>query len=585
MNKISIAENQKKKMSGSFKMIILFAFLLLLSEKSIFSQAAFLAPDTICITDSVLVNNLSRDASTYYWNFCSGNLGYEPQGRNLPNQGTLNGPAFIDFAQTDEGIFAFITNHTDGTITRNHYGNDFSSVPGSENLGDFGGAVPAHAQGVQVIEDNGNWFVFVVGGQREESRLVRLAFGNSLDNDPFVTNFGNAGNMDYPGDLYMIYDQGNWYGFTVNYNSNTITRFNFGSSPANDPVSTNLGNPGGLNQPSGILPVFDDGWYFFISNYGNHEIIRLDFGNSLTNVPSGNSIGDSEYLYYPFDLTILRDCEQIFGFVLNRFGDIVRLNFETGIDKKPAFRSLGEAGNLYNPQGISEVFRLGDTLYTFVANAGNSSISLLFFPGCDNASIDYSEQRNPPAVLYDSPGRYNISLVIDEGMPTQENFCKDVVILESPELDLGNDTMMTPGTTIVLDAGDSFEEYNWSTGDDTRKTEIDAPGTYWLEITNEYGCKASDQIEVIMDIGIPNFFTPNGDGYNDSWSIPFLRTAPEAEVMVFDRFGNLIVSYKASEGDWDGTSNGIPVPTDTYWYVIKLPGNDKPYKGSITIKR
>jgi gliding motility-associated-like protein len=572
-------------MSGSLKMICPIAAMLLLSEKSIFPQAVFSASDTICITDSVLINNLSRDASTYYWNFCSGNLGYEPQGRNLSNQGTLNGPAFIDFAETDDGIFAFITNHTDGTLTRNHYGQDFFSVPVSKNLGNFGGAIPAHVQGVQVIEDNGNWYVFVVGGQREESRLVRLAFGNSLDNDPVVTNFGNTGDMDYPGDLYMVFDLGNWYGFTVNYNSNTITRFSFGSSPANVPVSTNLGNPGGLNQPSGIIPVFEDGWYFFISNYANHEIIRLDFGNSLINVPTGYSIGDSEYLYYPFDLTILRDCGHIFGFVLNRFGDVVRLDFEMGIEEQPTFTSLGETGDLYNPQGISDVLRIGDTLYTFVANAGNSSITLLFFPGCDNAFVDYSEQRDPPAVMYDTPGKYNISLVIDEGMPTQENFCKEVVVLESPELDLGNDTTMTPGTTILLDAGDFFEEYDWSTGDETRTSEIDAPGTYALEITNEHGCKASDQIEVIMDIGIPNFFTPNGDGYNDTWSIPFLRSVPDAEIMVFDRFGNLIISYRASEGGWDGTSNGNAVPPNTYWYVIKMPGNHKPYKGSITIKR
>ena len=566
-------------------MVYLVAVMLLLSEASIFSQALFTAPDTICITDSVLVDNRSREASTYYWNFCSGNLQYEPEGRNLANQSTLNGPAFIDFAETNDGIFAFITNHADGTITRNHYGNDFSSVPVSENLGSFGGAVPAHVQGVQVIEDNGNWYVFLVGGQREESRLVRLAFGNSLYNVPVVTNFGNTGDMDYPGDLYMINDQGNWYGFTVNFNSNTITRFSFGSSLASEPVSINLGNPGGLNQPSGILPVFDGQWYFFISNYGSHEIIRLDFGNSLVNTPAGYSIGNDEYLYYPFDLTILIDCEHIFGFVLNRFGDIVRLDFDMGIEEEPTFVSLGEIGNLYNPQGISDVFRIGDTLYTFVANAGNSSLSLLFFPGCDNASIDYSQQRNPPAVMYNAPGRYNISLVIDEGLPSQENFCKDVVVLESPEIDLGNDTTMTPGSTVELDAGDIFEEYYWSTGDETRTSEIDAPGTYVLEVTNEYGCKASDQIEVIMDIGIPNFFTPNGDGYNDEWSIPFLKSAPNAEIMVFDRFGNLIVSFRASEGDWDGTSNGNAAVPDTYWYVIKIPGSHKPYKGSITIKR
>lgn len=551
-----------------------------------YSQALFTAPDTICITDSLVVSNESRDASSYYWNFCSGSLGHHPEGLQMPSQGTLNGPAFVDFTRTDDGFYAFITNHTDATITREKYADGFLSASVSENLGSFNGIIPPHVQGIQVVENNGSWFAFIVGGQREQSRLVRLNFGNSLDNAPTATNLGNIGDLDYPGDLFMIRDGGNWFGFTVNYNSSSLTRFDFGNDLSGIPAGTNLGAFGILDQPSGILPIYENGhWFFFVSNYGSHEIIRLEFGASLENNPSGVSIGDDEYLYYPFDLTILRDCERLFGFVLNRFGDIVRLDFDRGLSKEPQFTSLGETGGMYNPQGISDVFRIGDTLYTFVANAGNSTLSLLYFPGCDNASISYSEDRIPPAVTYNTPGEYNVTLALDEGLPIQENYCKNIVVLESPVLELGHDTTMVPGSTIELDAGEDYHSYNWSTGDLTRIAEITDPGMYSLQVTNEYGCAAEDQINVIMDIGIPNFFTPNGDGYNDTWSIPFLKTAPESRIMVFDRFGNLMVSYNAADGDWDGRVNGAPVPADTYWYVIKTPGNQKPYKGSVTIKR
>jgi len=50
-----------------------------------YSQADFSVPDTICIDQEVIMENLSRDAETYYWNFCSGNLIYDPEGENLPN--------------------------------------------------------------------------------------------------------------------------------------------------------------------------------------------------------------------------------------------------------------------------------------------------------------------------------------------------------------------------------------------------------------------------------------------------------------------------------------------------------------------
>ena len=142
-------------------------------------------------------------------------------------------------------------------------------------------------------------------------------------------------------------------------------------------------------------------------------------------------------LYYPFDLTIIRDCENTYGFVLNRFNDIVRMVFNNGLDNPPEYTSLGETGNLYNPQGISDVFRVGDTLYAFVANIDNSTITRLYFPGCNNANPASSADRDPPPVTYNAPGIYNINLVIDEGQPDQENACRNIVVLDSADVESG----------------------------------------------------------------------------------------------------------------------------------------------------
>ena len=551
-------------------------------------QVDFSIPDTICIDDSVFIENLSRDANTYYWNFCSGNLVYDPGGENFPNPGTLNGPAFIDFANDNNTYFAFITNHTDGTLVRNSYGSNFLHAPVSQNLGNFGGAIPLHAQGIQVIQDNGNWYVFIVGGQRDESAIIRLDFGSSLSNNaPAVVNLGNPGDhLDYPEDLYITTESGNWTGFTVNYNTNTLVRFDFGNSLANTPAVVNLGNIGSFDRPCGIFPIKENGnWYIFISNYGSHEITRLDFGSSLSANPSATSIGDNSMLYYPFDLTIIRDCENTYGFVLNRFNDIVRIVFNNGLNNPPEYTSLGETGSLYNPQGISDVFRVGDTLYAFVANIDNSTITRLYFPGCNNANPASSADRNPAPVNYNTPGTYNINLVIDEGQPTQESTCRNIVVLDSTDVGLGNDTIIVPGTSITLSPDSTYSAYLWSTGSTSSTIEVNLAGVYTLTVTNQYGCKATDEIQVIVDMEIPNFFTPNGDGYNDTWEIPFLNTEPETTITVYDRFGNLLTRYKADQGGWDGTCSGREIPTGTYWYFIEVPGNGKPYAGPLTIKR
>jgi gliding motility-associated-like protein len=571
------------KYKGTF--VILNIFLI---TAKISAQADFSIPDTICINESVSIENTSRNAGTYYWNFCSGNLINDPQGESLPNPGTLNTPAFIDFANDNGIYYAFITNHQDGTLVRNIYGSNFLDTPVSENLGNFGGAIPLHTQGIQVIQDNGDWYVFIVGGLTGDSRLIKLCFGSSLSNAPIITDLGNPGGfLDYPIDLYITSESGNWVGFTVNYNSNTLVRFDFGSSLADPPTVMNLGNVGNFDKPCGILPIQENGnWYIFVSDFGSNEITRLDFGNSLTNSPSATSIGDNSVLNNPFDLTIIRDCENTYGFVLNPYNDIVRMVFNNGLDNPPEYTSLGTIGNLDNPHGISDVFRVGDTLYAFVANNNSgSTLTRLFFPGCDNASPASSTLRDPPPVTYNAPGTYNINLVIDEGQPNQENMCRNIVVLDSTAMSLGNDTLIAAGTTITLSPDSTYSSYLWSTGSASRTIDVNKAGVYTLTVTNQYGCVATDNIEIIVDIGIPNFFTPNGDGYNDTWEIPFLAIEPEAAVSVFDRFGNLLIRYKAAEGGWDGRSSGRDMPTGTYWYIIKVPGIDKPYKGSVTIKR
>jgi gliding motility-associated-like protein len=550
------------------------------------AQISFIVEDSVCINDSLIITNTSREAETYYWNFCSGNLIYDPGGINFPDPGNLNGPAFIDFAEDASGYYAFITNHSDGTITRYFYGHSLLNPPVAVNIGDFGGIIPQHVQGIQILQDGGQWYAFIVGGQREESRLVRLDFGNSLSNIPIPINLGNPGSMDYPIDLYIFQENGNWYAYTVNFNSNTLTLIYFDQGLTGIPETTVGISPQIFDHPTGFSPILINGnWYMFVSNYGSHEIIALDFGNSLLNIPSERDIGNNNYLYYPFDLTILRDCERIFGFVLNRLGDIVRMDFNNGADNLPDFTSLGEVGNLYNPQGISDVFRVGDTLYAFVANIDNNSITRLYFPGCNNAFISSSTDRDPPPIIYNSPGNYNISLVINEGRPDQENYCQNITVFESPEVDLGNDTVMNPGSTITIDAGANYTSYEWSTGETTPAIEVDKGGVYSIIVTNEYGCLAEDEIEIFFEVFIPNFFTPDGEGTNDTWIIPYLWNTPDALIQVFDRFGNLVISYRAGEKDWDGTSNGEPVKDDTYWYVIEIDKKTKPLKGSVTIKR
>ena len=74
---------------------------------------------------------------------------------------------------------------------------------------------------------------------------------------------------------------------------------------------------------------------------------------------------------------------------------------------------------------------------------------------------------------------------------------------------------------------------------------------------------------------MPNAFSPNGDGINDTWKITNLGDYPGATLDIYDRYGLKVVHLSGANMVWDGTINGTPAPVATYYYVID-PGNNVP---------
>jgi gliding motility-associated-like protein len=209
----------------------------------------------------------------------------------------------------------------------------------------------------------------------------------------------------------------------------------------------------------------------------------------------------------------------------------------------------------------------------------------MYFPPCDKASISSSADRNPPRITYNEPGEYNISLMIDEGLPTQEVLCKEIIVFDNPVITLGNDTCLLPDASITLSPGEGYQTYSWTTGESASSIVINHAGQYGVQVTDTNECSASSVITVCMELYVPNFFTPNGDTYNDRWEIEYFRTNPEATIEVFDRFGNKIITYRGNEPGWDGTYLGNPVKADSYWYVISFDDGSPGLKGYVSVVR
>ncbi len=482
---------------------LFFIICLAIFDNSVFSQFAdFSIPDTVCVNEDISIQNLSAGGSTFYWNFCSGNLATSPIGVNLGNTGNLNGPVYSAIARDGDNYFVFITNVNNGTLTRLSFGHDLTGTPVATNLGTLG-HLEKNIEGITITKDSatGNWFGMIAGG--ENRHLLRLSFGNNLNNTPVAANLGNIlGMMSYTHTIYTFSEGGNWYSLIGNSDLNTIIRLNFGSSLVNIPTAIDLGNIGNLNEPVGFYPIQDKGiWYLFVVNKQDNSLSRLNFGTSLLNTPTGVKLGNpGGNLNAPRSITILRDCGQVFGFIVNEIpDDIVRLTFPDGLLSMPTTESLGNIAGFAFPHHISELFRVGDSLYTFIMNVDNNSISRLCFAGCNSASVSSSNLFNPLVFSYNTPGTYNISLVVNEGMPSQSNTCKEIVALRATKPLITGDTSICSGQILSLGSiADSGSIYHW-TGPNGYSSSLDSifiadadtgySGIYTL-VTTLSGCES-----------------------------------------------------------------------------------------------
>ena len=140
---------------------------------------------------------------------------------------------------------------------------------------------------------------------------------------------------------------------------------------------------------------------------------------------------------------------------------------------------------------------------------------------------------------------------------------------------------LTPPATLEY----SLDDSNYTTNnvfDDVK------PGYNTVYIRDKEGC-AKEQVRVLV-VDYPRFFTPNGDGVNDTWNIIGIGNIPISQIYIFDRFGKLLKQIDPDTNGWDGTSNGNALPADDYWFkIIYLEGTTNPvqkeFKAHFTLKR
>lgn len=97
----------------------------------------------------------------------------------------------------------------------------------------------------------------------------------------------------------------------------------------------------------------------------------------------------------------------------------------------------------------------------------------------------------------------------------------------------------------------------------------------------------SNEVCIIPDIWIPNTVTPNNDGSNDFLVIPALQYYSDNEIVIFNRWGNIVYEKVGYQNEWDGRNHksGDKVPDGTYFYILKINSTGESYQGYVMVFR
>jgi gliding motility-associated-like protein len=201
-------------------------------------------------------------------------------------------------------------------------------------------------------------------------------------------------------------------------------------------------------------------------------------------------------------------------------------------------------------------------------------------------STDPNNLQLEPDFTNITPGSHMLTIAHDNGCT--RSFPFEVEAFEPLSISLEQQSL----NEITVIAAGGREGYTFlfngvDNGDDNTFY-IKETGNYEVTVLDENGCAATANIFMeFIDIEIPNFFTPDGDGQNDIWLPRNMEQFPELFLNVYDRYGRMVYRLQDRPEGWDGFYQENTLPTGDYWYVIKLNGEDdtREFVGNFTLYR
>ena len=206
--------------------------------------------------------------------------------------------------------------------------------------------------------------------------------------------------------------------------------------------------------------------------------------------------------------------------------------------------------------------------------------------GIENNNYAWSTGATSPDIEIAEIGTYSVTVTSEYGCSITSTF--EVIASEPATIEVVETVDFSDPNNITITItgiGDYLFQLDDGLPQSSNVFENVTLGYHLLTIIDQNGCSSITREVVVIDA--PKFLTPNNDGAFDTWHISGVDTLPGTVVYIFDRYGKLLKQLSHTSPGWNGTYNGVLMPTSDYWYSAEIQKNGEAFtvQGHFTLKR
>jgi gliding motility-associated-like protein len=230
----------------------------------------------------------------------------------------------------------------------------------------------------------------------------------------------------------------------------------------------------------------------------------------------------------------------------------------------------------------------------------NGEIQVIMETG--NAPYVYDWTNGASAALNDNLAAGSYSVTVTDAFGCEVTMDFDVNQPDSLEVTLTTSAYIAGTNVSVNGASDGWittdviggtpsYTYEWSTGATTPDINNLPAGAYSVVVIDQNGCKASAAVRFSepLELQMPEGFSPNGDGTNDSFVVHGIEAYPNNDIVIYNRWGNVVYEVSNYQNEWYGDNTaGEPLPDGTYFAILKVYVTDEKtitLKGYVDLRR